>query len=346
MPVVNKKVSGFVLTAEFEKVPCSFVNGIRRILNSETPILRLANIVISENGSAAHSNDIVAHRLGLLPIARRHTSADWDKLVIKCDVKAPADEPRYVLSSDLTWEPEGGVPIVPGDRDFGDAHIISHLLPGEALKFTAGLEVWTGGSYTIKEAMSVRPDPELAEPAKKAFVEAFPQPKRAQAAVVFDNHHAQTYGNPAHPAFKFTLESGGLVEPNTLLQETLVNFQNRVEAWFTGAAKDNLKPAPSNGPDAYEITSPDETWTVLSLVRDVLIDLGPKFVHVATLDQTDSQTRMKDPGIILRIGLPPPEMREGDVKSERPVDINGVLDRARVAITAMFEGVGIVADEH
>ena len=111
-------------------VPAAFVNALRRIIISEVPVMAVDDVVIIENSSSMY-DEILAHRLGLIPI-----KTDLDSYVLpkdcsckselgcpKCratltlDVKA-TDGIRTVYSSELKSEdPEispvsGDIPLL------------------------------------------------------------------------------------------------------------------------------------------------------------------------------------------------------------------------------------------
>lgn len=80
------------------KAPISFSNAIRRIMISEVPTYAIENVYVHENTSSMH-DEILAHRLGLIPIKGKPVSED-EVITFTLTKEGPCT----VYSSDLESE--------------------------------------------------------------------------------------------------------------------------------------------------------------------------------------------------------------------------------------------------
>ncbi|WP_423792262.1 DNA-directed RNA polymerase subunit D [Methanocaldococcus indicus] len=80
------------------KAPLSFSNAIRRIMISEVPTYAIENVYIYENSSSM-DDEILAHRLGLIPIKGKPTS-DEEVIIFKLKGEGPCT----LYSKDLVSE--------------------------------------------------------------------------------------------------------------------------------------------------------------------------------------------------------------------------------------------------
>jgi len=85
--MVNIKVledTGMSIKLELSGIDRSYANAIRRFCISEVPTMAIDDVVILENSSVLY-DEILAHRLGLIPI-----KTDLDRYVLpeKCDCKS------------------------------------------------------------------------------------------------------------------------------------------------------------------------------------------------------------------------------------------------------------------
>jgi len=86
----------------------SYVNTLRRIMNSEVPVLAIEDVAITKNNSIMY-DEMVAHRLGLIPL--KTDSGMDEKTEIKFTLKAKG--PGYVYASELKTTDKKCKPIYP-----------------------------------------------------------------------------------------------------------------------------------------------------------------------------------------------------------------------------------------
>lgn len=125
----------------------SIINGVRRILYAETPMLAIDLINMEENTCVLH-DEFLSHSIGLLPIDsndlddfKRVDECDSDFLCEKCSVYYECNvtndttKNRTVYSSDLVSQnPKYKLMFT----DTGDLPMpFAKLAPGESLRFTA-----------------------------------------------------------------------------------------------------------------------------------------------------------------------------------------------------------------
>jgi len=143
-------------------VDAAIANALRRILLAEIPTMAIEKVYIEDNTSIIQ-DEVLSHRLGLIPIAvdprsfafRAQDSnnfTDKDTIVFELDVQcthnpsAPADaQPadKYinsaVYSRDLKWKPEGNQAEEFRDKPIKPVHddiLIAKLRPNQHIKVT------------------------------------------------------------------------------------------------------------------------------------------------------------------------------------------------------------------
>ncbi|KAJ8748240.1 hypothetical protein K2173_000648 [Erythroxylum novogranatense] len=104
---------------EFEMVgiDAAIANAFRRILISELPTMAIEKVLVANNTSIVQ-DEVLAHRLGLIPIkadprlfeylSANDTPNEKNTIVFKLHVRCEQGKPRLkVYSKDLTWLPNG-----------------------------------------------------------------------------------------------------------------------------------------------------------------------------------------------------------------------------------------------
>lgn len=127
-------------TMEFEMIGCdpSIANALRRILIAEIPTVAIEHVFMINNTSIIQ-DEVLAHRLGLVPIlvdpalleykSREEAASEKNTLVFKLDVTCTRSGDKIlnerVLSGDLHWLPSGSeIPDETGTRfAAGQAHL-------------------------------------------------------------------------------------------------------------------------------------------------------------------------------------------------------------------------------
>jgi len=153
-------------------VDAPIANAFRRILIAEVPTMAIENVYISQNTSIIQ-DEVLAHRLGLIPIKADPREFDWTvegdeatdrntiefSLQVKCTRRKDAKEtyPEHlkyensrVYSSDLKWIPYGTQaekfkddPIRPVDNDI----LIARLRPGQEIELKVRCVKGTGKDH-------------------------------------------------------------------------------------------------------------------------------------------------------------------------------------------------------
>ncbi|KAI8382379.1 DNA-directed RNA polymerase [Blakeslea trispora] len=141
-------------------VDASVANAFRRIMIAEVPTMAIEKVYVMNNTSIIQ-DEVVAHRLGLIPIKADPTEFDYMteeggptdlntlvfKLKKRCEKNPEADadetDPKkkyinsYVYSSDLVWEPKGNQEEKFADnppRPVHDDIVIAKLRPGQEME--------------------------------------------------------------------------------------------------------------------------------------------------------------------------------------------------------------------
>ncbi|KAI7885480.1 DNA-directed RNA polymerase [Mucor mucedo] len=191
-------------------VDASVANAFRRIMIAEVPTMAIEKVYVMNNTSIIQ-DEVVAHRLGLIPIKADPLEFDYMtedggptdlntlvfKLKKKCEFnpEAAADETdanvkyinSFVYSSDLVWEPKGNQEEKFGDsppRPVHDDIVIAKLRPGQEMEMELHCQKGLGrehAKWSPVATASYRILPEItilepitgedAEEFKKCFVE-------------------------------------------------------------------------------------------------------------------------------------------------------------------------------
>ncbi|KAI8085659.1 DNA-directed RNA polymerase [Thamnidium elegans] len=141
-------------------IDASIANAFRRIMIAEVPTMAIEKVYVMNNTSIIQ-DEVVAHRLGLIPIKADPLEFDYMtedggptdlntlvfKLKKKCEFnpEAAADETdpnkkyinSFVYSGDLVWEPKGNQEEKFGDnppRPVHDDIVIAKLRPGQEME--------------------------------------------------------------------------------------------------------------------------------------------------------------------------------------------------------------------
>ncbi|KAA0154340.1 hypothetical protein FNF27_06703 [Cafeteria roenbergensis] len=155
---------------ELKGVSAAIANAIRRILISEVPSMAIETVFMHNNTSIIQ-DEVLSHRLGLIPIRADPREFDWpseaagatdlNTLVFGLDVtgvEAPpskrdggaGDRLTHVYSRDITWGPQGGQeerfadrPVEPVEGDI----VLAKLLPGQTICLEAHAVKGTGADH-------------------------------------------------------------------------------------------------------------------------------------------------------------------------------------------------------
>lgn len=163
-------------------VDAPIANALRRILLAEVPTMAVEKVWVQNNTSII-PDELLAHRLGLVPIRADPSlfkerdpddeSDDRNTVCFRLSVSCSKDgEPRKVYSGDLTWVPQGeqralvgdGPPPAPAQSDI----LLVQLARGQALEVECWCEKGIGkthakwspvatASYRLLPEVRVRP---------------------------------------------------------------------------------------------------------------------------------------------------------------------------------------------
>ncbi|EDR25427.1 DNA-directed RNA polymerases I and III subunit RPAC1, putative [Entamoeba dispar SAW760] len=149
------KISESPEKVEFDAmgIDVSVANGLRRIMIAEVPTMAIEMVVLEDNSSAI-PDEMLCHRLGLIPILAdprkfkfpkdRHFTdpTEEDTIVFTLDVTCTLDSAKNpvnnkVYSSDLIWEPQGEQETTFADcpiKPVFDDILIAELQPHQHIK--------------------------------------------------------------------------------------------------------------------------------------------------------------------------------------------------------------------
>jgi len=173
MDLIDSKENKLVFRADIED---SLANAIRRYFN-QIPILAIDEVEILKNGSALY-DEVVAHRLGLVPIKADKISSKGGQL------KLVSKKEGFVNSSELN----GNVDVVYENIP------ITFLDKGQELELSASVSLGTGSEHVkfspglmfYRNVNEITLDKEFLEDVKKACPNANIQEK-GDKIIVIDN---------------------------------------------------------------------------------------------------------------------------------------------------------------
>lgn len=115
--VVVNKLDEDEMEFDMIGIDAALANAFRRILIAEVPTMAIEKVLVANNTSVI-ADEVLAHRLGLIPIKADPRLFDYQSesdvpnerntIVFKMDVSCPKGGPRYTVKSDqLKWLPNG-----------------------------------------------------------------------------------------------------------------------------------------------------------------------------------------------------------------------------------------------
>ena len=270
MENVRLSKNSYRLDGELKNVPVAFVNGLRRILLSEIPVVALANIQILENSSSM-THEMIQHRVSMLPIAvKAEETAVIRDTKIELKIGAPADAPLDVTTDDfVATGPRGN--ILMHDRDLDTPMFFIRLKPGEQLHIRANLSIVpTNMSHVCVSSFKNHIDPDIATVDKDTFVaQAGEDPAaRLEAARVFDAFYIQRSfsrnketGRPDW--FDFSVESIGVYTAPELVKKACEIYLGKIAEWVK-------TPILRESDSWYRMETEGESFTLGQLLQEVI----------------------------------------------------------------------------
>jgi DNA-directed RNA polymerase subunit D len=154
------KYSNSRIAVKFTGYPIQYINALRRIAMVEVPIMAIDDVIIYNNSSVMH-DEILAHRLGLIPLTtplnkfnmpdacecKSKLGCPKCRVILYLDVKAE-DKNRMVLSKDLVSDDESVKPI-------SDDIPIVILAKGQSIKLEAYARLGIGKMHAKWQPTSI-----------------------------------------------------------------------------------------------------------------------------------------------------------------------------------------------
>jgi DNA-directed RNA polymerase subunit D len=234
---------------EIDGINAAEANTYRRLMIAETPTLAIDEVEFIENSSALYE-EILAHRLGLIPLV---TDLKSYNLKEECKCKGKGC-PRCTLT--ITLEKQGPCTVYASDMKFSDPKIkpvypntpIVILLEGQKLKFTATARLGTGREHmkfspaivyhVNKATVKVNNDPKkLAEFKDKYPKLAFKDGKLDAEQILKHNLQGVCEGicddlvkvTYHDDKFIIHIESFGQLKPLEIFKVALENFNKKLD---------------------------------------------------------------------------------------------------------------------
>lgn len=270
MENVRLSKNAYSLDGELKNVPVAFVNGLRRILLAEIPVVAVANVQILENNSSM-THEMIQHRVSMLPVAvKAEETAVIRDTRLELKIGAPADSILDVTADDfVATGPRGN--ILMRDRDLNTPMFFIRLKPGEQLHIRANLAVVpTGMSHVCVSTFKNHIDPDVATVDRDTFVaQAGEDPAaRLEAARVFDAFHIQRSfsrnkdtGRPDW--FDFSVESIGVYTAPELVKKACEIYKTKVIEW-------TKTPVLRESDGWFRVETEGESFTLGQLIQEVI----------------------------------------------------------------------------
>lgn len=258
----------FLLTSEFRNFPLTFVNGLRRILLSQIPIVVFKNVEIITNTSQM-PYEMLKHRVELLPV---NVSPEDTQIIKNASIHLEKNtkDSVEITTNDFTIK-DGRDNLIMKDRDLGTPLLFLRLNPNESIHLTAKLAL-EKGSQVCTAAMSYHLDAQRVENERKIWVDKGEDPR------IFDNFYYQKYysiddiGRPNW--IDLQVESVGVLTSQDIMKYAVKELRSILNEWFSQAV-DNIS---KEGEKTYNIKLNIGGHTVGALLQEVIYHSGAQFV--------------------------------------------------------------------
>lgn len=256
--VLNKEENKVVFV--LKNTTPAFANTLKRLITSEVPVLAVRKVTFVKNSSALF-DEMIAHRLGLLPLT---TDLDSYVLPSKCSCKGAGCAKCQLV---LTLKAEGPITVYSSDLKSQDPKIkpvfpkmpIVSLLKGQELEFEAIVTLGTGKEhakfspalvyYKSYPKITVGNVKNAVEVAKSCPVDVFEATSKDLKIKNLEACHlCMACVDCAQPKdsvsvvgsdkdFIFTIESWGNLKPEEILNATLDVFDEKLDEFSKLFAK-------------------------------------------------------------------------------------------------------------
>lgn len=233
-------------------VDYTYANTIRRTMLSRVPSLAIKEIYFTKNSSALF-NEMIAHRLGLIPLLTDLQSYELQETLSEKEQHSPRAELHLSLKA------EGPITVYASDLKFQDSAVkavygkipIVKLLKGQELEFEAIATLGRGETHTkyspclvyYKAApkISIEKVKNAEQVVKSCPVDVFElEGKQVKVKDLYKCHLCLACTEEADPEgavrvessekdFIFTIESWGQLDPKIILEEALNDLDTRAE---------------------------------------------------------------------------------------------------------------------
>jgi DNA-directed RNA polymerase subunit L len=257
----------FFLKTELRNFPLTFVNGLRRILLSQIPIVVLRGVEIITNTSQM-PYEMLKHRVELLPV---NVDPEDTQIIKNASVHLEKTAKEYeILTTDDFEIRNGRQHLLMNDRDLGTPLLFLRLKKDESVHLKASLAL-EKGSQVCTAAMSYHIDPERVERERKILEE------KGEDLRPFDNFYVQkcySIDDIGRPNWiDLSVESVGVLTSQDIMKRAVKQLRTSVNEWMSEAV-DHI----SKETDTYIIKVDVGGHTIGALIQEVMYHSGVQFV--------------------------------------------------------------------
>ncbi|MCM2325170.1 MAG: DNA-directed RNA polymerase subunit D [Candidatus Woesearchaeota archaeon] len=219
----------------------AYSNALRRIMLTEVPVMAMEDIEIRKNSSAMY-DEILTHRLGLIPLTTDLTSYELPK------TQADIDEKKAVCTLELTLKEKGPKTVYASDLKSKDPKVkpvypkmpIVKLLKDQELEIVATAVLgkgkdhakWSPGHvwYNYSPKITIKKSKDLEKYKDMYPPQIFNKKGEIEEKLILDNNLVDAVANINPEIIKveydeteyiFNLESWGQLPPKEMISEAL-----------------------------------------------------------------------------------------------------------------------------
>jgi DNA-directed RNA polymerase subunit L len=250
------------LHSEFRNFPLTFVNGLRRVMLSEMPLVKLHDIQILDN-TTQMPHEMLKHRLELLPIDVLHTDAH---IIKDCSLqlKVHGVTENIMVTTD-DFEVTGGRDhLIMRDRDLKTPLLFLRMRKGETVHVKAklGLEK---GSQVCTASMAYHVDPERAKIDKKKYVDDGGDARVFDSFYIQKSYSVDEIGRPNW--IDVSVETVGVLNPKDIVKLGVQEIKKQVDMWMISALEKITHESEKN---VYNIKLEQGGHTIGALLQEVI----------------------------------------------------------------------------
>jgi len=264
-----KKNQKFQLKTEFRNFPLAFVNGLRRILLSQIPIVVLRDVEIITNTSQM-PYEMLKHRVELLPVNVEPSDTQIIKNASVELFNSGKKDPQILTTDDFIVK-DGRDNILMRDRDLGTPLHFLRLKSQEAVHLKAKLSL-EKGSQVCTVSYSFHVDPERVKHERKIIID------KGEDIRPFDNFYYQKFysiddlGRPNW--IDLSIESVGVLTSSEIMKLGIKELRKLLDEWFSQAVDKIAKESDTT----YNIKLDIGGHTLGTILQEVMYHSGLSFV--------------------------------------------------------------------